>query len=230
MIEVLLSGPGLPFAVALLVMFGLLLVELLALLSGVGVNDAIDHHVVAHLGIESVGDAPTGMEATGPADAHTTLGKMLAWFYVGRVPVLMLLIVFLTLFGLTGLILQTLLLRTLDGMLPAMLAVPLVFVLSLPLLRFSAALLVRVIPRDESSAVHSIELIGYTAHVVGGDARPDLPAQARVRDRFGTDHYVLVVPEDQDMVLPLHSEVLLVRKLGGGRFTAIPGTHPALRD
>lgn len=230
MIAALLAPGSLPFAVALLAMLGLLVIELTALITGLGLNELVDEFVVSHAGIESGGDAVTGMEATGTADAHTPAGRFLAWLYVGRVPVLMLLIVFLTVFGLTGLVIQAILLSIVGVALPAWVAGPAAFVLTLPLLRGSAALLARVLPRDETSAVHPLSFVGHTAVVIGGDARGDLPAQARLNDSFGTVHYVLVVPEDRGEVLPAGTRVLLVRKLGGGRFSAIASRNHALDD
>jgi hypothetical protein len=229
-IEALLAPGSQPFAVALLLMLGLLLIELAALVTGLGVNDLVDELVVPRTGLETAGDAATGMEATGAAGTHTPLSRLLAWLYVGRVPVLMLLIAFLTLFGLAGLLLQATLLKTVGFALPAVVAGPVVLALTLPLLRGSAALLERVLPRDETSAVHPSSFVGHTALVVGGDARRDLPAQARLVDAFGTGHYVLVVPEDHGAVLPAGTRVLLVRKLGGGRFGAIANPSAALEE
>ncbi len=54
-------------------------------------------------------------------------------------------------------------------------------------------------PQDESSAIFSEELIGRTATIVLGTAKPNSPAQAKVKDQHGYIHYVMVEPEDDDI-------------------------------
>lgn len=219
-----------PFVIALLVMLGLAVVELIALVSGFSVNDVVDKFVISHAGIETLGDAPTGMEATGSADAQGVMGRFLAWLYVGRVPVLMVLIVILTVFGLIGVLVQGLLRQTVGWAAPGYIAAPVVLFLSLPLVRASTGGLARLLPRDETSAIRLASLVGRTAVVTGGVARADLPAQARVTDAFGTDHYVLVEPDEGTGPLANGTVVLLVRKIGAGRFAAIANPNLALVD
>jgi hypothetical protein len=225
------TAPGsAPFAVALLVMVGLTVVELMAMLTGFSVNDAVDEFVVSHSAIETIGDAPTGLEATTAADAPGLVSRFLAWLYIGKVPVLMVLVVFLTVFGVAGLMAQQALRSLLGAALPAVIAAPAMVFVTLPLVRVCAAGLARVLPRDETSAVDPATFVGRTAHVTGGTARAGLAAQARVIDQFGTTHYVLVEPEDAGAVLPAGTPVLLVRQTGGGRFAAIANPNAALVD
>ncbi len=229
MIEALFAPGSQPFAIALAVMLGLLVVELLVLLFGGGASDAIDEFVIGNLDTGDF-DASTGMEATGSADAGSMLGRFLSWLYVGKVPILMLLITFLAIFGLTGLILQTVAMNLVGFSVPALLAAPAVFVASLPMLRACGGVLAKIIPRDETSAVDPSEFVGHTALLVGGNAREGMPAQARLTDRFGTDHYVMVEPDDADAALLNGSLALLVSQRDDGRFSAIASDNPALHD
>jgi hypothetical protein len=225
----LAPGSG-PFVVALLVMLGLALVEVVALVSGVGLNDVIDEYVVSHSGIEALGDGGGGLDATTPAEADGLISRFLAWLYVGRVPVLMMLVVFLGIFALLGLVGQAVLRGAIGWTLPAIVAVPAVTVASLPLVRACGAALARWLPRDETTAVDPATFIGRTAEVTGGIARSDLPAQARLVDAFGTEHYVLVEPDVAGIELPTGTRVLLVRQISGGRFAAIVNTNASLVD
>jgi Protein of unknown function (DUF1449) len=223
------TAPGsTPFTVALLVMLGLTAVELVSLLTGVSLNDAVDELVVPHVA-ETVGDAPTGMEVTSP-DGPSVMGRFLAWLYVGTVPVLMIAIVFLTVFGLAGLIAQHLLRAALGMVLPGIVAAPIVLVAVLPVVRACNRGLARVLPRDETSAVDAATFVGRTAVITGGAARAGMPAQARLTDQFGTTHYVLVEPEDAEDTFAAGSLVLLLRQTGGGRFSAIANPNAALVD
>lgn len=217
-----------PFAIALLIMAGLAVIELISLVTGFSVNDVVDDFVAGHL--EATAGSGSGMEATGQGEASSLVGRFLAWLHVGRVPVLMILIVFLTVFGVVGLVAQGALRAVLGHALPTVLAAPAVLLLSLPVVRMGAGLLARLMPRDETSAVDLATLVGRTAVVTGGTARTGLPAQARVKDSFGTEHYVLVEPEDEGAQFATGSVVLLVRQHAGGRFTVIDNPNAALVD
>ena len=81
----------------------------------------------------------------------------------------------------------------------------------MPIVRFSAALISKIIPKDETTAIHTDDLIGRTAHIVLGEARPNSPAQAKVKDQFGQTHYVLVEPE-QDIVFKQGQDVILTQR------------------
>lgn len=216
-----------PFAIALLIMAGLAAVELIALVTGFSVNDVVDDFVAGHL------EATAGsgsLEATGPGEATSAVGRFLAWLHVGRVPVLMVLIVFLTVFGVFGLVGQGMLRTVIGFAVPSLIAVPAVILAALPTVRAATGLLARMMPRDETTAVDIATLVGRTAVVIAGTARTGLPAQARVRDSFGTEHYVLVEPEDDGAAFATGSVVLLVRQNAGGRFSAIANPNAALID
>lgn len=228
MIDGLLAPGNGPFVVALLVMLGLTVVELVALLTGVGVNDLVDDYVIAQAGLEGAGESMSGLDATVPETG--VVGRLLGWLYVGRVPVLMILVVFLSVFALVGLTGQTLLRGGLGHALPGLLAAPLALVVSLPMVRACVAGLARMLPRDETSAVDPATFIGRTAQIVGGVARPGLAAQARLVDQFGTEHYLLVEPDLDAETIPQGTRVLIVRPLGGGRYAAIVNPNTSLID
>lgn len=217
-----------PFSIALLIMVGLALVELLALVTGFSVNDVVDDFVAGHL--EATAGSGTGMEATGHGEGSSVVGRFLAWLHIGRVPVLMILIVFLTTFGLVGLVGQGIVHAVLGRTLPALLAAPAALLAALPVVRAVTGVLARLMPREETSAVDVATLVGRTAVVTGGTARSGMPAQARVRDSFGTEHYVLVEPEDEGVAFATGTVVLLVRQQAGGRFTVIDNPNAALVD
>jgi hypothetical protein len=212
------SAPGsAPFTASLLLMFGLALVEVVALLSGLSVHEAIDDLVTSSAGMDTDSATPDAVEAT------SFVGRVLAWFYFGRVPALVILIVFLTVFGLGGLLLQGFLRDASGAALPTALAVPLVGVASLPAVRWISGGLARVLPHDETSAVDPWTFIGRTAEVVGpGRATVGMPAQARLVDPFGTEHYLLVEPLEAGVAFAPGDVVRLAFETQGGRFAAAP--------
>lgn len=219
-----------PFVIALLVMFGLAAVELTALLVGFSVNDAIDSFFVPHSHIDlPQGDVPQGLD-TVLADGPGVLARFLAWLYIGKVPVLMVLIVLLTVFGLAGLIAQGIVHSLTGTLVPAIIAAPLVLIAVLPIVRACAAGIHRIMPADETSAVNPSSFIGRTAFITNGVARTGLPADARLLDQFGTEHHVLVEPEDAGQSFAAGQVVLLVRHSGSGRFAVIANPNDALID
>ena len=186
MLEFLMAPDNLPFAVALVLMLMIGLVEAVGL--GVGA---------------------VGIDAQG--DIHGDAGDLLGWLGVGRIPLLMVIVVLLALFGLIGITIQQLAASFLDGTLPVWMAAPAAFVAALPLTGICARGLARVMPGDETTAVSLDELVGRRATVVVGTARRGCPARASVRDRHGQVHYVMVEPTDEQSVGE-GGTVLLVRR------------------
>src|SRR5690606_18708261 len=76
------------------------------------------------------------------------------------------------------------------------LAVPLAALLAAPIVRLGGSLVARLLPRDETSVVSRDALLGRVAVIVLGTAEAGLPAQARVRDQHGLNHYLMVEPEN----------------------------------
>ncbi|WP_199555908.1 OB-fold-containig protein [Sandaracinobacteroides hominis] len=152
----------------------------------------------------------------------------LDWLNSGRVPLMVLLILFLTFFGLLGLALQALAARFAGGLLSFWVAGPLAGLAALPVTRWSSGLVGRILPNVETTAMPREALVGLRATITTGTARPGFPAPARVRDQLGGVHQVLVEPEADGEPLVERSEVLLVHRIGE-IFRAIPVTpHPFL--
>jgi hypothetical protein len=139
---------------------------------------------------------------------------LLSWLGVGRLPLLMVLVVFLAVFGVGGLILQQALLDLTGAPLDAWIAVPAVALAALPLTGFAARGLARILPHDHTTAVPLEALIGKSAQVVTGRATLGSPARARAEDHHGQAHYVMVEPDRSGAVFEEGEQVLLVRREG----------------
>lgn len=149
------------------------------------------------------------------ADVHGDLHfDFLSWLGIGRLPLLMLIVLFLAVFGVGGLMLQQLLRDWTGAPLPMFAAVPLVGVAALPVTGLAARLLAPILPRDHSTAVPLEVLIGTTAHVVTGRASQGSPARARAQDHHGQVHYIMVEPDGAGQVFQEGEQVLLVRREG----------------
>jgi hypothetical protein len=207
--ELLLDPSTWLFTAAIGLVLGLAVIESLGLLLGHGGLSGWAEHWLPDLH---------------DSDADGLLG----WLHLGKVPLTILLIVFLTAFSLAGFVAQMLARQILGQFLPLPLAAAGAVVLALPAVRVLGGALGRIIPKDETFAVSLDELVGRIATVVTGTARHGRPAQARVRDTLGRSHYVMVEPDHAGDEFPVGSEVLLVRRAGGSRFQAIANPRPEL--
>ena len=215
--ELLLADAARPFAVALAVTGGLGVLEVLLLLGGLGgASQFLDGLLPVEVG------ADPGLGAQGSA-----FSAILGFFGIGQVPVLVIVVAFLTTFGIAGLAIQALAAGAAGFYLASSLASIPAVVIGCALTRQIALLLARLLPDVETDAVTAASLVGRVAMVTVGTARHDLPAQARVRDHKGHIHFVLVEPDQPDAVLPEGEAVLLVAQ-EGSVFRAIPPPSAAL--
>ncbi len=229
MLEFLGAPQNLPFSVAIGVMLGIALVEFASTLLGAGVSQLLDSVLPdldfdADVDVELDADADVGAgQLSGPGP----LMQLLAWLNVGRVPVLVLLLLFLTAFGVSGLALQSAVGDLTGRLLPAALAAVPAVAIAMPTVKVVGGWIARLIPKDETSAVSRRTFVGRVATVVVGTARPGAPAQARLHDAHGRTHYVMVEPDLPDEEFPTGSDVLLV-KVAGARFRGIRPPSDAL--
>ncbi|MDB4975791.1 MAG: hypothetical protein JWN48_4132 [Myxococcaceae bacterium] len=211
----LFAAETLPFSVALAVVSAIAVLEAVALLLGLGLGSLLD--------VFSPGSHALGI----PAQSSSMSLRAIAWLEVGGLPLLAVLVLALSWFGLAGLVLQALHLELSRGYLPVLQASALASVASVPLTRVSAGMLGRVMPKDETTAVSRASFCGRVAVMLQATAHPGHAAQAKLYDQHGQPHYVLVEPEDDHTALEAGSEVLLIHARGS-RFTAIANPHRVL--
>lgn len=203
----LTSPDNVAFVAALVLMLLIGVIELFGLGGGLAVGEGLD-----------TVEADTGDGAS-----------ILSWLNVGRLPLLMLIVVFLFSFGMTGLIGQRVFAGIAGTTAPWVLAVPAAFLIALPATRGFGRVVARILPQDETTAVTRDSLIGRVATIVIGEAREQHAAQGRVRDQHGQTHYVMVEPDMAGDVFGQGASVLLVRRTGATYF-AIHNVNASLRD
>lgn len=154
-----------------------------------------------------------GVELDADADLDADMGgDLLSWLGVGRVPLLMLLVLFLGIFGSIGLLGEQAALEWAGALLSGWIAVPAATIAALPLTGLAARGLARVLPQDHTTAILLEELVGRFARIVIGRAVPGAPARARVEDHHGQPHYVMVEPDNPGQIFEEGEQVLLVRR------------------
>jgi hypothetical protein len=208
---VLFAAETWPFTAATFLMLLIAFVEGVAMLAGATLSGMLQHHLPGPLD-----------------DMHGPFDKLLGWLHVGRVPFLVLLVLFLAGFGLAGFALNMVAHRFFGVWVAPVVSVPAAFFATLPIVRILGAGLARLIPQDQTYAVSFDSLVGRVATIVGGTARPGYPAQARVPNEHGQTLYVMVEPDTQGVTFQGGERVLLTKQIAGNRFAAAINPWPDL--
>ena len=184
-----------PFVISALVLVILLIVEIFSFFFG-GMSGFLDNMLPEGL-VDADFDADASLNADGVTiDGDMSLGlKALDWLYVGRIPTMILLILFITSFCVSGFVLQQLAFAILGDFISPWIASLDAVVISIPILKVLASLLYPILPKDESSAISSDSLIGRQVYIILGHASIGLPAQAKFTDEYGQSHYIMVEPD-----------------------------------
>lgn len=197
-----------PFGVALALIVAIAVIEGIGMLAAASPSNLID------------GWLPEAHDDGG-------LDSLLGWLHVGRVPSLVLLVLFLAGYAVFGYALQGVCAAVFGAYLPTWAAAVAAVPPGLATVRSLGALVAHIVPRDETSAISEQSLIGRMGVVSAGTARRGLAAQARVRDSHGRTHFLMVEPDLDDEVFEEGSEILVVRK-AGAFYRCIANPHPTL--
>jgi hypothetical protein len=221
MMTFILDPHNLPFTISLLIMLGIALLEGILTLLGFGLSSLLDHFV-PDVDVHVNTDVDPGDVGT-----ESSIGKLFGWLNVGRVPIMILFVIFLTVFALTGYTLQATSLEILGNMLPALLAAVVAFFLSMPIVRALGQGIGKIMPTDETEVISEDSFIGRLATISLGTAKKGLPARAKFKDNYGTTHLIMVEPEEDGEEFSEGNVVLLVERVGG-KYLAVRNTNPLL--
>lgn len=221
MYELLTSPNTLPFSVALAVVLGLFLLEVLSALVGgsiLGVGtDAPDVDVELDFDLSAEIDAgidlADGLDGAEAPEAMTS-GGVFTWIGARDVPFLIWLVSFLTMFGLFGLILQSVSNGWLGTELYSLIAAAIVFIPALSVTRVIANWVALLMPKTETTALRARHLGGCNGTITQGSASRGKPAEVKIKDRHNNIHYLRVEPLMEEDVFPEGSDVTLIRKRG----------------
>lgn len=160
-------------------------------------------------------------------DGDGGFDQVLGWLHIGKVPLLVLVLLFLTGYTLFGYSMQLVAHGLLGNYLPAAVAGLLAVPAGMATVRGLGALIAHIVPHDETSAISAHSLIGRVGVIIGGEARRGLAAQARVRDDHGHSHYLMVEPDLDGDTFKEGAQVLIVSK-SGAFYRCIANPHPTL--
>lgn len=219
MIDFIAASQNLPFTVAIAVMLIIALLEGITTVLGAGLSSVLETLIPE---IDMDVDLESGQQST-------PMIRLLGWLRIGEVPFLMVLVIFLTVFGLIGLGIQSLAQTTTTLLLPAWVAGMAALIAALPVVRVLAGGLNRIMPKDETEAVSEQSFVGKIATITLGQASVGNPSEAKLRDEHGLTHYVLVEPDVEGESFQ-HAEAVLIVKKAGAVYTAIRNESAALTD
>lgn len=226
MFEAFFAPESLPFSIALAVTAGLFVLEIIGALLGAtvlglggegpNIDVEADFDLSADIDLDAADldfdvAADVGETPAAPSD-------LLGWIGARDVPFLIWLVSFLTMFGLSGLVLQSVAANVLGAPVSAWAGISIVFIPALAVTRIIANHVAIIMPKTETSAMRTRFLGGHRGRITQGTATRGKPAEAKIKDRHGNMHYLRVEPLDDDGVFPQGSDVTIIRKRGNQFF------------
>lgn len=220
-LQFLFADHNSPFAVAMVITLIIAAIELVSMLVGLGLSDLIDSMLPdldpgldvdldPGLDVDVDLDADAGVEGLDGSDSGL-FAEGLSWLNVGRVPFLVLLIAFLTLFAVSGFVLQ-LVAAAVIVPLPVFVAVPVALFAAVPMTRGASRGLGRIVPREETYAVGQGQFIGLVADVTLGPIAARRPGRGKVVDQHGNSHNVRIRSANAGEHFQVGDQVLLVAR------------------
>jgi hypothetical protein len=189
--DILLAPDVRPFAISAAIMVTLGGIELLTMIVGFSISELI------------------GKDFALETESHSAIGGLFLWINAGRLPLLILLILALGVFAISGFLLQAVA-HSIGTAVPVALAALAAFAVSLPAIRVTSRGIARIIPRDETYVVDEADFIGHVAEVSIGPLDQGLPGRVRLKDVFGNWHSVAARASPESTPLPVGASVLLV--------------------
>ncbi|MEL0437023.1 OB-fold-containig protein [Phycobacter sp. K97] len=248
MLDFLLEGAFAPFTLALALLTGLMVLELVALLLG-GSLIGSDGDADLDLGAGEVGDIDLDLDGANlggiegidaadldlpdadldlelapdtSADAAVSAPTGLAgWLGLGRMPTVIWLGTVLLGFGLSGMGLQVVLSSTFGLLAPAWVAAIPAGAFAFWFARVFGAGFARLLPQTETEVLSERNLGRRRGIVTQGTAARGRPAEVRVIDGYGNAHYLRAEPLKEGETIAQGTEVLVIRDRRKGSYVLV---------
>ena len=192
----------LAFAISASLLAALTAIEMLCLLVGFSLGEVID-------------------KASG-YDGHSDGTGLFNWLNAGGVPILVLLLISLGMFAISGFVIQGVA-QAVWKLIPAAPASFAAFIISLPAVRISSEFVARIVPKDETYAVDLSDFVGRTGEVTVGPLDQGLPGRLKVKDQHGNWHTLRARAAPDQPSIAIGASALIVDRQGD-IFVAIPAS------
>lgn len=195
MLSFFLSDANFWFSCALGIVVALFVMEVVGTLMGVSLLGLADDQA------DFDADAATG-----------SLTALASWLSLDRLPLMVWLVIMLTSFGIIGILTNLVSQSAIGGHFPVFIVVIVAFIAALIITGRFGGMIARMLPKQESSATHSEQLVGTVGHITLGTARTNNPAEAKFLDAFDQPHYLLVEPIEPEDIFQQGDKVVLIKK------------------
>lgn len=219
MIDIFLHPNSYPFSISLAIVTGLFILEIISLLLGGSLmaigSDGPEIDLDAEADFDLSIETDTDVIPDADTDIALAPSSLLGWLGIKQVPFMVWMISFLTIFGLSGMILQSISFAVLSYFIPSAIASLLVMVPTLATVRTISEIVAAIMPKTESSAMSKRFLGGHHGVITQGTAMRGKPAEAKIKDRHGNLHYLRVEPLDDAETLSKGCDIHIIRKKDG---------------
>ncbi len=144
--------------------------------------------------------------------APESLSGLLGWFFLNKLPFSIWLIIFLTVFSISGYTSNFLAVKAMGQTLPSLISHSIALVFSFMAIRIAGTHLGKFLSERESSAVSSSSFSGQIASITLGKATFKNPAEAVLTDQYRQKHYIMVMPCSEEEYFTQGDNVVLVEK------------------
>ncbi|NMH65674.1 OB-fold-containig protein [Shewanella salipaludis] len=197
MMAFLMVQANVPYTVSLVLVLTLGVVELMTLLTGVSMLNAIDRWV------------PADVDYDNP-EPSLSLSALSGWLSVNRLPLLIWFVLAMSSFALAGFGVNLISLLYSGQMLPQPYSLPLAVCLASLSCHYCGCFLARRLSQDFPETFSVDDLSGCIATITLGCATKGAPSEALVWDQYQRPHYVLVEPESSGRTLDVGARVMLL--------------------
>lgn len=194
-------GVNLPFTISIAIVSILSLLEGVAFLIGFGLISFLDSLL-----------PDINLELDGPnLDDMGLVSKTLSFLKVKNVPLVVLFVCFLMSFGVSGLFFQGLWYSLFKTTINPLFIIPLAGIIGLILMKGFGTAIARLFPDDHTDAKELKSFITKIGVITLGSSKKGSPAQCKVKDHIGANHYFMVLPDNENEEILQGEAVLLVR-------------------
>lgn len=190
------------FAIALIIVMMIGLLEGIGMIIGLSLMNLLDQISPFDIEVDINTDVTTG-----------GMTSIFGWLCLNRLPLLIWTVLFLTSFAVAGYILNFILLNNFNFVLPTFITYSFAILMAILSTRFLGQPLANLLPQNESSAISNDSFKGVVAKITIGTAKEGSPAQAVLTDHYNQKHYVLVTPDNSIDTFNQNEDVVLVEKL-----------------
>jgi Protein of unknown function (DUF1449) len=141
-------------------------------------------------------------------------GGPLAYLNAGQLPLTLFVASVAAVFGLTGLGVQQIATAMAGAPLPLLAAIPIATIASIPGTHMISRSLGALLPKTETTAISSDDLIGREGEIMAGTGKRGTPVQVKLRDEHGQPHYIMVEPVRDDDTLSQGQSIIITSRDG----------------